>query len=118
MDCIRFEVGSRIRQIRLKKKLSQERLAELSDLNPSYIGQIERGEKNPSIETVYKICTAMNTNMSALFENLTSSEGIANQYPQAVYSIMLEMDEPLRKSLYDVAVAVLAASKKSRRVRN
>lgn len=38
-------LGQRIRHYRKQQKLSQEKLAELSDLHPTYIGQIERGEK-------------------------------------------------------------------------
>ncbi|MBW7988881.1 MAG: helix-turn-helix transcriptional regulator [Planctomycetes bacterium] len=46
MKNINKEVGLNIRKIREDKGLSQEKLAALADLHRTYIGQIERGEKN------------------------------------------------------------------------
>ena len=43
---IATELGSRIRAYRKQQHLSQEDLAELCDFHPTYIGQLERGEKN------------------------------------------------------------------------
>ncbi len=107
MDCIRYEIGSRIKALRKKNNLSQEKLAELSDLNTSYIGQIERGEKNPSIETVYSISKALNIDISSLFENIINIENSDNQYPQAVYSMMLDFDKEKCKKIYEV-VSIIA----------
>ncbi|MDI6880981.1 MAG: helix-turn-helix transcriptional regulator, partial [Desulfitobacteriaceae bacterium] len=45
-------LGQRIREERTKYRLTQEQLAEAAEINESYIGQVERGEKNPSLETV------------------------------------------------------------------
>ena len=49
------QIGNNIRQIRREKQMSQEKLAFEASLNRAYIGYIERGERHPSIETVYKI---------------------------------------------------------------
>ena len=102
MDCIRFEIGSRIKSQRKKNNLSQEKLALLSGLNTSYIGQIERGDKNPSFEIVYKIAKALNINISSLFENLMISDEHKNPYPQAVYSMMLECSEEKCKKIFEI----------------
>lgn len=45
-------IGSRVRELRLQHKMTQEYLAELVDISPSFIGHIERGEKKPSLETI------------------------------------------------------------------
>ena len=45
-------VGQRLRSYRLQLGLSQERVAELSGCHPTYIGQVERGEKNATIESI------------------------------------------------------------------
>ncbi len=102
MDCIRYEIGNRIKSQRKKNNLSQEKLAELSNLNTSYIGQIERGEKNPSIETIYSISKALKIDISSLFENIINIDTNDNQYSKAVYSIMLELDEEKCKKIYDI----------------
>ena len=61
---ITTEIGNRIRHRRNELGFSQEQLAEYSDLRPSYIGQLERGEKTPSIETLYKITTGLQISLS------------------------------------------------------
>lgn len=63
-------VGQRIRNYRTPQKLSQERLAELSGCHPTYIGQVERGEKNPTLESIEKIASALNVPLSQLFDKL------------------------------------------------
>lgn len=50
--------------------MSQEELAELADLHPTYIGQLERGEKNASIETLYKISLGLHVPIIQLLEKL------------------------------------------------
>ncbi len=101
MNTIHIEIGNRIRQLRVKKGFSQEKLAELSELNTSYIGQVERGEKNPSVDTVYRIASALDVNLPDLFKNLAPSSD--NSYAHKVYSLMLTMDEKHSKYLFDLA---------------
>ena len=48
-------LGQRIRNYRTEKGWSQEKLAELAGCHPTYIGQIERAEKNATIESIEKI---------------------------------------------------------------
>ena len=59
MSDIAKSVGQRIRNYRNKLGLSQERLAELAGCHPTYIGQVERGEKNASLESIEKISSAL-----------------------------------------------------------
>lgn len=59
-------VGSRIRKIRKKKKMSQEGLAELAAVSANYIGVIERGEKSISLDILEKIATALDTTVAEL----------------------------------------------------
>ena len=54
-------IGERIRTVRKVQKISQERLAELSGLHPTYISDIERGKVNASLYTFYMI--SMSTNI-------------------------------------------------------
>lgn len=60
--------GNNVREFRLKRNLSQEKLAELSDLHRTYIGGIERGERNLSLKNIYKIAEALNIKVSELFK--------------------------------------------------
>lgn len=51
---------------RKKKKLSQEKLAELSDISTNYIGDIERGNRKVTIDTIEKISKGLNIPVSIL----------------------------------------------------
>ncbi len=61
---IRF--GDRVRQFRLELGLSQEELANDAGLHRTYIGMIERAEKNITIVNAYKIAISLNTTLSNL----------------------------------------------------
>ena len=60
------DFGVTIRQLREGEGWSQEELAERSDLNRSYVGEIERGRVIPSIVTAQKLATALGINMVGL----------------------------------------------------
>lgn len=53
-------IGGRIKRFRREQKLNQEELALRSGLNHSYISIIERGDKCPTIETLYKVANGLN----------------------------------------------------------
>jgi transcriptional regulator with XRE-family HTH domain len=59
-------VGERIRALRIKKKISQEELANEADIPLSQIGRIERGENNPTISTLYVIAQALEVELKEL----------------------------------------------------
>ncbi|MGO4539829.1 helix-turn-helix domain-containing protein [Paenibacillus sp. 2TAB19] len=54
-------IGENIRSHRRRKGLSQEQLALRAEINASYMGQVERGEKNPTIDVLAKIAAALQT---------------------------------------------------------
>jgi transcriptional regulator with XRE-family HTH domain len=60
--------GSRIRSLREAVAVSRERAAESADINANYLGEIERGEKWPSIEVIQRLADALRVSPSAFFE--------------------------------------------------
>lgn len=108
MSDIAKVLGQRIRNHRTSKGFSQEKLAELSGCHPTYIGQIERGEKNATIESIEKISAALDVSLSTLFEKLGTKKEQARNIPlkcyeflssktkeeqEHIYRILLEMDQ-------------------------
>ena len=67
------EIGKRLQEIRLKCDLTQERLSELSGISSNFISQIERGKNKCSVETIYKLATALDIPMNDLFNPKVSN---------------------------------------------
>jgi XRE family transcriptional regulator, regulator of sulfur utilization len=63
----RKQIGGAIRRYRKGAGLTQESLAERVDLNPKYIGEVERGEKIISIESLMRIAAEVKVPLSAFF---------------------------------------------------
>ena len=59
--------GKKVRKVRKLKGLTQEELAHLSSLHSTYIGQIERGVRNPSLINIHKLVKALNVSISEIF---------------------------------------------------
>lgn len=66
---ILIKFGERVREIRKQKDLSQEELAYKADLHRTYIGMIERAEKNVTLLNIEKIANALEVNIKELFIN-------------------------------------------------
>ena len=64
---IKEKIGDRIRELRGVKKISQEKLAELADLDRTYISSVEKGKRNISIENIEKIAKALNYTLQEFF---------------------------------------------------
>jgi len=65
---IKETVGDNVRNYRTKLSWSQEKLAEKSNLHRTYIGAVERGEKNVTIVNLEKISIALGVDIKDLFE--------------------------------------------------
>lgn len=67
MADIKIVFGKHLRKLRLEKKLTQEELAEIAGMHFTYIGQIERGVRNPSLVNLQKLATALRVKAGQLF---------------------------------------------------
>ena len=95
-------IGARIREARLKKKMTQEQLAEKADIGFYYIGEIERGVKPPSLTVFIQIVEALGVTADSLLKDeLTASAEFNNEI-----SAKLEKLNPKQRA---GAVAILDA---------
>jgi transcriptional regulator with XRE-family HTH domain len=67
---IQTALGARIRTLRKAQEWSQERLAESSGMHWTYIGQVERGERNLTLQSIQAIAKALNLKISELFRGV------------------------------------------------
>jgi transcriptional regulator with XRE-family HTH domain len=84
-------VGKRIRALRKEKGLSQEELGDLADLHHTYIGAVERGERNCSIDSLSKIAKGLNVNVVDLFVTATRDK------PQDINKIKASVIKDIEK---------------------
>lgn len=66
---IRKKIGKRIKELRKKENLSQERLGFLSDIHRTYITSVEQGQRNISIINIEKICIGLNISIKDFFDS-------------------------------------------------
>lgn len=64
------DFGKRIRELRKLKSMTQEQLADKASLHNTYIGTVERGEKNISMINIDRIIKALGTNLAEFFSTL------------------------------------------------
>lgn len=101
MSKLSVEIGQRIRSYRLQKNLNQEELAEKCGLHPTYIGQVERGEKNATIESISKIATGLSLPLSTLFENIGGNFNAKN-FPAQAYDLILSLPTEQQEKLLNI----------------
>lgn len=62
--------GSRIQELRKKNNLTQSELAEKIGLSTNFIGMVERGERNTSVDKIFKLAKAFNISLAQFFGTL------------------------------------------------
>jgi transcriptional regulator with XRE-family HTH domain len=60
--------GTRLRELREERNLSQEKLAEMADLHRNYVGNLERGKSNVSLLTIVKLAHSLDVKPIKLIE--------------------------------------------------
>jgi len=74
MKDIKFYFGKRVRELRLKKNLSQEQLAHMCDLDRTYINSIENGKRNVSLKNIEKILKALDISWCNFFQKIDNNK--------------------------------------------
>lgn len=106
MGSVAKNIGQRIRNCRKSKGWSQEKLAELSGCHPTYIGQLERGEKNATIESLERITNALDISLSKLLENINGKEDNSINIPLACYELLISKTQAAQEQLYTILLEI------------
>lgn len=101
MQSITQEVGARVRAFRQRMGITQEELAERAELHHTYIGQVERGEKNLTIASLEKILTALNVSFSDFFEKIEERKD-DESIPMRCYNLIKTKKEPEQLRLFHI----------------
>lgn len=105
---ISVELGMRIRYYRKERHITQERLAEICSLHPTYIGQLERGEKNATIESIYRIAKGLDIPISTLLENMEYLESTSSNIPLDIYHQLLSLSYEQQKIMQEIIQNVIS----------
>jgi len=99
-------IGERVRNHRTRKGLNQEELAERCGLHTTYIGQIERGEKNATLESIEKIIKGLEISYETLFEKIYVGESESNAASKC-YSIIDSLNESEQTALLHIVEKII-----------
>lgn len=93
-----IEIGARIRAERERLNLTREKLAEIIGLSPFYIGQLERGDRKMSVDTLVKISNSLHVSVDYILKGYSSDD--TNLNTQTNFYV-LESDEKNYKEILD-----------------
>ena len=99
MSDIAKQLGERIRQLRNTKHMSQEELSFKAGISPAHLGQIERATKNPTIDTISKIATALDVAVPDLFTTEPLSTSPTNSTVEKINAHLYGMNEDEQKDI-------------------
>lgn len=93
-------LGKRIRDERLLLRLTLEKLAERTDKSINFIGQIERGEGKPSLETMVDIANALGTTVDSLLQD--NVKAVNDSIGKEIEAIIRTLDDNGKQFILDV----------------
>lgn len=100
-------IGQRLRARRIQLGYSQDLTSEKVNLHPTYIGQLERGEKNATIGSIQKICSALDLPMEELFANIVSTAS-GSRPAQQCYDLIVSMPISEQEKLYTIIEKIIS----------
>lgn len=93
-------LGKRIRDERLLLRLTLEKLAERTDKSINFIGQIERGEGKPSLETLVDIANALGTTVDSLLQD--NVKAVGDSAGKEIEALIRTLDDKGKQFILDV----------------
>ena len=82
-----YPVGERIAHFRKQKGITVNKLANLAGLSQSHLRDIELGNKNPSVETLYQVCCSLGITLKDFFDDGTENAVSSDPVVQRVYQM-------------------------------
>ena len=99
---IQMTLGQQVRALRRQRRLTQEQLAELAGVSLQHIGEIERGQGNPTLNSLVKVADALDISLSELFEN-SEQYTSDKQMRYLLHQLVEQSSEPGLKQLLSIA---------------
>lgn len=98
-------IGARVRSLREAKGLTQEKLAEVMDINAKYLSNIERGKENPTLDMLIRFAEALKVEMWEMFD--FGHEVGTKELKDTLTKFMKEADEEKLRAAVKLLRAVM-----------
>ncbi len=98
-------IGARIKEIRNKKGLTQERFSERIDINPKYLSSIERGKENPTLNTFINLAESLEVDLGDIF-NFVQIEDPSKR-KSLIRSLLKEEDNDQLKLAFKILSVII-----------
>jgi transcriptional regulator with XRE-family HTH domain len=115
-DDVRTRLGANVRELRVRRKLTQEALGERAGLSYKFIGEVERGLGNPSVETLAAIAGALGADIGDLFATATRASKPYDASKRH-FAVVRDAQERLASALKDWQAAALGRVPRQKRRR-
>lgn len=102
-----YNVGKRIKELRSIKGFSQEQLALLSDITPTYLGLIERNLKNPTIKVIEQICDSLGISLVDFFSDTPIKEDSLDSLSIQIISQISTCSDEEKKLIFEMIKSML-----------
>ena len=111
MDRVRRFLGQRLRAIRKQRGWSQQKLGAQSGLSGKFIGEVERGEKSISIDSLYRVSVALKVSLRHLTDVRPGRRAVVpSEDAEKIFALVLSMHRPVDvRRGYEVLRAILGA---------
>lgn len=102
---IKQMIGARIKELRAKKGITQERLSERMEINPKYLSSIERGKENPTLNTLIKLSESLEVDIGEIFSFVEAED--PHKRKSQILSLLDEADSEQLKLIFKVLSVVI-----------
>ena len=114
MIIMNFEkIGKKIAETRIRQNKTQEELAEILEISPSFLSHIETGKRKPGFDTLIQIAKCLNMSLDYLILDEDLEKNVKDEiYIKEIYKKMKLVDEETRKKLIEVIDIIIDISQK------
>ena len=116
-DDVHRRLGANVRELRVRRNLTQEKLGERAGLSYKFIGEVERGVSNPSIESIAAIAKALDTDIADLFGGSSRPAGTYDASRKHL-AVVRDAHERLASALKDLQNATLGRVQRRRKTQD
>lgn len=108
-----FSCGERIKELRIERSLSQEKLALNAGITPAYLGLLERGKRNATVVIIEKLCDALHVSLADFFSVADKCTPVQNEVGIQIMHQISDLSPDEQEAVLQIVKSVLLFKKKT-----